>query len=99
MLGDLQNPKWMYLKAALFLFLGTFSAMLIVLDRPTVKTGLLVALVAWSFSRTYYFAFYVIEKYVDPKFRFDGIISVVRFCLRADGSSEEPNEPAEQSSV
>ncbi len=95
MLGDLQNPKWMYLKAALFLFLGASSAILIVLDRPTVKTGLLVALVAWSFSRAYYFAFYVIEKYVDPKFRFDGITSAVRFCLRTDGSSEEPSKSAD----
>ena len=95
MLRDLQNPKWMYLKAALFLFLGTFSAALLVLDRPAVKTGLLVTLVAWSFSRAYYFAFYVIQKYVDPKFRFDGIISAVRFCLRADGVSEELDESAE----
>jgi len=29
----------------------------------------------------YYFCFYVIEKYIDPSYRFDGLISVARYLL------------------
>jgi len=33
----------------------------------------------WSFCRVYYFAFYVIERYIDPSFRFSGLISALRY--------------------
>lgn len=42
-------------------------------DRPW--GAVLLALSIWGFCRAYYFAFYVIEKYVDPEFRFSGLLS------------------------
>lgn len=36
----------------------------------------------WSFCRAYYCAFYVIEKYVDPGYRFAGVWSAVRWVVR-----------------
>ena len=33
----------------------------------------------WGFCRAYYFAFYVIEKYVDRRFRFSGLGSFVKY--------------------
>lgn len=81
MLGDLQNPKWMYLKATLLLLVGTSSGVLLILERPTLQSGLLILLVAWSFSRAYYFAFYVIQSYIDPGFRFAGLVSLARYLV------------------
>ena len=74
---DLKNPRWMYLKAALLLAIGFISAGLILAENWDLKTLLLLGLTIWSFSRAYYFAFYVIERYLDPTFKFAGIFSAV----------------------
>jgi hypothetical protein len=42
----------------------------------------LLVLAIWSFCRLYYFAFYVIEKYVDPGYKFSGIFSFLKYLIR-----------------
>lgn len=79
---DLQNPKWMYLKAAMFLAIGVTCSALVWLDRPTLLTAALLALMSWAFCRAYYFAFYVVEKYVDHEHRFSGLISFLRYMMK-----------------
>ncbi len=69
-------------KGILFLLIGFTSAALLLVEAPTLNTALLLALTIWAFCRAYYFAFYVIEKYVDPQFRFAGLWSVVRYTLK-----------------
>jgi hypothetical protein len=80
---DLKNPRMMYLKAVLFLGIGVISLSLIYLYTFDLKILMLSVLSIWSFSRLYYFLFYVIEKYIDPSFRFDGLISVARHLCRS----------------
>ena len=80
---DLQRPALLYLKAALFVAIGAVSAALLVLRQPSVTTAVLLALAIWGFARAYYFAFYVIEHYVDPSFRFSGLWAVVRYLMNA----------------
>ena len=63
---DLQSSKLIWLKGWLFLLLGIASAALVCLEAPSLKVALLLALAVWSFCRAYYFAFYVLERYVDP---------------------------------
>jgi hypothetical protein len=82
---DLQNPKLIWLKGWLFLFLGVVSVTTLFLDSPTPHTALLLALAVWSFCRAYYFAFYVIEHYVDSGYRFAGLISFCRYLFRKRG--------------
>ena len=79
---DLTDPKWIKLKGVLFLLLGLAAAVLLVLEQPTLKTVLLLALAIWSFCRVYYFAFYVIEHYVDPAYKFSGLGSFFMYLLR-----------------
>ena len=79
---DISSPTWIKVKGLLFLAVGIGASALLILDNPTWKTGLLLALAVWSFCRFYYFAFYVIEHYVDPNYRFSGLISFVRYLLR-----------------
>ena len=78
---DLSNPKWIYLKGFLFLLIGIFSAALLLFEMPTLRVAVLLALMTWGFCRAYYFAFYVIEKYVDGRYRFSGIGSFVKFWI------------------
>ena len=78
---DLSDPRWIKLKGILFLIIGVSAAALLILESPSVKAALLLALTIWSFCRAYYFAFYVIEHYVDPGFRFSGLGSFARYCL------------------
>ena len=75
---DLSNPFWIKLKGFLFLIVGMVSVVLLFLDNPRWQTGGLIILAIWSFCRAYYFAFYVIEKYVDPTYKFSGLISFVK---------------------
>ncbi|MEM1068816.1 MAG: hypothetical protein AAGG48_24440 [Planctomycetota bacterium] len=80
-MGDLENPKIIWFKGILFFFLGSFSACLILIRHPQVTTALLLLVAIWAFCRCYYFAFYVIEKYVDPSFRFAGLLDFVQYAL------------------
>jgi hypothetical protein len=79
---DLTDPFWIKLKGGLFLFLGLLAAALLLVDAPTLKDAGLLVLAIWCFCRAYYFAFYVIEHYVDPGYKFSGLGSFVKYLLR-----------------
>jgi hypothetical protein len=72
---DLSSPALIKLKGILFLIVGILSALLLILERPTLKIAVLLAIAIWCFCRFYYFAFYVIQQYVDPGYRFSGLWS------------------------
>jgi hypothetical protein len=79
---DLSNPFWIKLKGLLFLLIGIAAAALVLLDNLKWQTAMLLALAIWSFCRFYYFAFYVIEKYVDPGYKFSGLISFAKYLFQ-----------------
>ena len=79
---DLSNPFWIKLKGLLFLVIGLVAAALIILDNPKWQTVLYLALAIWSFCRFYYFAFYVIEKYVDPGYKFSGLFDFAKYMFQ-----------------
>jgi hypothetical protein len=78
---DLKNSGWIIAKGFLFLLLGLLSGGLLFFEHPTPKTLLLMAIVVWSFCRFYYFGFYVLERYVDPNYKFSGLISMVWYVM------------------
>ena len=80
-MGDLQNPKWIYFKGFLFLVSGCIAAALLLVESPTMKVMLLLAVAIWCFCRFYYFAFYVIEQYIDVGFKFAGLTSFVKYLI------------------
>ena len=89
-MADLTNPRIIYLKGFLFLFAGLLASLVLILENPHWKTALLLALAVWCFARFYYFAFYVIEHYVDPAYRFAGLWSFVRYLsARAKASRDQ----------
>ena len=78
---DLTSPIWIKFKGILFLVLGLMSAILLYMEQKSLRTALLLAVSIWCFCRFYYFAFYVIERYVDPGYRFSGLLSFLRYML------------------
>jgi len=84
---ELTSGRWIIVKGILFVLLGLLSSALLILDHPTPKALVLLLLTVWCFCRFYYFAFYVIQQYVDPTYRFSGLLSVVGFFLKKKRSS------------
>ena len=89
---DLTSPRLIYAKGALFLLTGLLASTLLIIECPTVKAALLLAVAVWCFARAYYFAFYVIEHYVDPGYRFAGLGSFVRYLWRRRKPSMPPGD-------
>lgn len=79
---ELANPVWINVKGCLFLLLALLSSLLLYLELPTLKAAVLLILAVWGFCRSYYFAFYVIEHYVDPGYRFSGLLSFAGYWVR-----------------
>jgi hypothetical protein len=79
---NLTSARWIKAKGILFLLLGLFSATLLFFAHLTLKTGLLMFITVWSFCRFYYFAFYVIEHYVDPSYRFSGLLAFALYLIQ-----------------
>jgi len=89
-MADLKNPKMIWAKGALFLFLGFFASTLLLLSVPEWRVALLHGLAIWAFCRFYYFVFYVIEHYVDSTYRFSGVLDFLRYLV--DGQRKRLKE-------
>ena len=84
---NLTDPRWIKFKGLLFLLLGMLAAGMLLADNFQLRTAVLLAIALWGFCRFYYFAFYVIEHYVDPGYRFSGLWSFARYLAgRKPGS-------------
>ena len=82
-MADIKDPRLIWFKGVLFLLLGLVASVLLVLQSPSVTVALLLCLSIWAFCRFYYFAFYVIEHYVDPSYRFSGLGSFLVYLFRS----------------
>ncbi|MDG1894391.1 MAG: hypothetical protein P8J37_05755 [Fuerstiella sp.] len=96
-MGDLSNPRLIYAKGFLFLLCGLISATLLMLTMPDWRNVFLLCVTIWSFCRFYFFLFYVIEHYVDGRYRFSGLINFLIFYVKRCNhrSINEPIQSAE----
>lgn len=79
---DITDPRIIKLKGVLFLVCGALASLLLIARAPSIINFLLLVIAIWSFARFYYFAFYVIQHYVDPGFRFAGLMAFFRYLMR-----------------
>jgi hypothetical protein len=79
---DIRSPRVLYLKAGLFVACGILASGIILLEHPSLKVAALLAVAVWCFARAYYFAFYVVQHYADPGYRFAGLWSFAAYALR-----------------
>lgn len=91
-MGDITNPKLIIAKGFLFLLAGSMASVLLVAEAPTLKVAALLAVAVWCFCRFYYFAFYVIQHYVDPNYRFSSLYAFALYLIRR---SRRPPDPPE----
>ena len=80
-MADLKDPRLIYAKGLLFLLTGTLASVLLISEHPSWQVVCLLAIAVWSFARFYYFAFYVIEHYVDPGYHFAGLWDFAKYML------------------
>lgn len=80
-MADIKSPSLLYLKGSLMLLTGALAACLVIAQAPSWKMLLLLGIAIWGFCRAYYFAFYVIEHYIDPGYKFSGLTDFVRYSL------------------
>ncbi len=81
-MGDLQSARLIFLKGWLFLLSGLVAAGVLLGENFSLRTAFLLFVAIWSFCRFYYFAFYVIEKYVDPSFKFSSLWAFLLYLAR-----------------
>jgi hypothetical protein len=93
-MGDITNPRLLYLKGGLFVVTGLLASGLLLVECPSFKVAALLAVAIWSFARAYYFAFYVVQHYADPGYRFAGLWSFARYAWsRRRGKGGPADQP------
>jgi hypothetical protein len=81
-MGDIKSPRVIIVKGFLFLLLGLMAVAVVLLEAFTWRIVVGLSLAIWAFCRFYYFAFYVVEHYIEPSFKFAGLGSVVQYLWR-----------------
>ena len=80
------NTVWLlWGKCCLFVALGTLAAALVWVQAPTAFTAVMQTLMVWAFCRAYYFCFHVLQRWVDPTFRFAGLSSLLKHLAQKKG--------------
>jgi len=78
---DLSNPRVIVLKGLLMLLIALMAGVLLFMQNPGWLTGLLLGCLVFGSCRFYYFLFYVIQNYVDPEFKYAGVLDALRYVL------------------
>jgi len=93
-MADIRSPRLLYLKGGLLLAIGLLASALLIAEHPSVKVALLLAIAVWGFARAYYFAFYVVEHYIDGTYKFASLLDFSRYVLGRRDASRDDDRPA-----
>jgi len=85
--GDIKSPTLLFIKGGLMFLVGLTASAILLLRHPDWLAAGLLATAVWGFCRAYYFAFYVIDHYIDPGSRYAGLMDFIR---RSMGKSWKP---------
>ncbi len=72
---DITSKKLLFFKGFLFLVGCLICSAVILIESPTARTAICLFVALWFAARFYYFLFYVIENYIDDRFKFTGVFS------------------------
>lgn len=90
---DITSVRLLWIKFALFVVLGLMACGIALTYFPSLQLACLMTLAIWAFCRAYYFAFYVIEHYADPSYRYAGLGSFLRYAMK--NLSQSPTQANE----
>lgn len=84
---DLKSKKLIACKGFLFIGIAVLSGGLLFARQPDPRTAFLVMVLIWASARAYYFLFYVLHEYVDPRYKYAGLLSMLQWIKndKADG--------------
>lgn len=82
MTGDLTDTRWIVAKGLLFFVIVAVSGVLLIIEDERSIRGALVLLLIWSSARSYYFLFYVLERYVGVEGRYAGLLDLIKRLRR-----------------
>jgi hypothetical protein len=91
---DIRNPRLLYFKGTLLICVGLIATIVMLVEHPSLKFAALLAIAIWAFARSYYFAFYVIEHYIDGDFKYSGLFSFLRYCIKRQTPEERSADKA-----
>lgn len=92
-MANIESPFWLWIKGGLFVAIGCLCLVFVAMVTQSVQVVAVCCLAIWAFCRAYYFAFYVIENYIDPRFRFAGLLSVLGYFVDKDRTQTEDFVP------
>jgi len=92
-MNDIRSPRLLYFKGLCFALAGLLASVIILIKHPDLTLALLLACAVWCFARAYYFVFYVIEHYIDRKYRYRGIVSFLQYAV--GGMRADEGEPGD----
>jgi len=79
---ELTDKRWIVAKGLLFFLIVAVSGALLIIEDERSIRGALVLLLVWSSARSYYFLFYVLERYVGVEGRYAGLIDLIKRLRR-----------------
>jgi hypothetical protein len=91
-MSDIQSPRLLYVKGGLLFAVGLTAAIILLIEYPSLKFAALLAITIWAFARSYYFAFYVIEHYIDGSYKYAGLLSFLRYAMRRPSAMRRAND-------
>jgi len=75
---DIKSKPLIVIKGLLFMAIVVGASIGVMCYCPRLEVlGLLLVLI-WASARSYYFLFYVLEQYVDPKLKYTGILDLIK---------------------
>lgn len=88
-MADLKSKRVIVIKGFLFLLMIVLSAGAILWLAPDWRTLLLLAVLIWASARFYYFLFYVLHGYVDERYRYAGIVALMKSIIWRQKAEDE----------
>jgi hypothetical protein len=81
-MADLKSKNLIVIKGFLFLLAIIISATAIFCLAPNGRTVILLLVLIWASARFYYFLFYVLYAYVDSRYKYAGVIALLKSLAR-----------------
>ena len=81
-MADIKKVWLLYIKGGLMFLVGLFASFLLISIHFELKTLILLVIATWGFCRLYYFAFYVIQNYIDPRYKYSGLIDFAKYSIK-----------------
>jgi hypothetical protein len=81
-MSNIEDPRLLWIKGGLFVLLGCIALSIVAIQSGSVQVVVASVISIWAFCRAYYFAFYVVEHYIDGRYRYAGLTSLLNYYLQ-----------------